>query len=588
LQAEAIEKGWYSRVNPNYQLLNVEAINPDIENAYALRQFSKPKADDLRVMYSKNMLNEGIHDDEISGEIMLRPTKSYILFMQQVGRILSRNRTTSPVVLDLVGNIRYFEQFRQEIITTIQEHKGDRRYLQSTREFEDFRIIEETNDFIKSFEQIEANLDEYLSKTSISELLDILEILQSEGIDINKIPQSKRENGKQISTTLLDINQGIIQKYGLDKDYKIGWKIRHMLQAYKGYGRYVITDEDRIKIEKLGFDAEKETSVAELLRILEILHLEGIDVKKVPKSKTTNGKQFSATLLDINQDGIDIHKIIQKHGLDKDYKIGRKINYMLQAYKGCGTCVITKEDRIKIERLGFNEEKGSSVEELLRILEILQSEGVDVKKIPQTKNVNGKKISTTLLDIEQDGIDIKEIIHQYGLDKYYNIGMKITSMSQAYKGNSAYAITETDKKKIEQFGFGKEKESSIVEALRILEILQSEGVDVKKIPQRKRANGKQISTTLSDINQEGVNIQEIIERYGLDKDYKIGQKIMIMLQAYEGRVTYAITEEDKRRAEALGIIKIKDMEAEQKRLAQQVQEAEVLKQKVIAHKGKEK
>ena len=53
LQAEAIEKGWYSRVNPNYQLLNVEAINPDIENAYALRQFSKPKADDLRVMYSK-------------------------------------------------------------------------------------------------------------------------------------------------------------------------------------------------------------------------------------------------------------------------------------------------------------------------------------------------------------------------------------------------------------------------------------------------------------------------------------------------------------------------------------------------------
>lgn len=193
LQEEAIKKGWFAKVNPNYQLLNVESYQSERENVEALRKFEKPKGADLRIMYSKNMLNEGIHDNEITGELMLRPTKSYILFLQQLGRILSKGRFDTPIVLDLVGNIQYFEQFRHEIIELINQHKGDSHYLPSAKEIERFQIIEETMDFVQAFEEVERNLEEYLNKSSISTLLDMLEIMQAQGIDLANMPLSRRE-----------------------------------------------------------------------------------------------------------------------------------------------------------------------------------------------------------------------------------------------------------------------------------------------------------------------------------------------------------------------------------------------------------
>jgi len=238
LQKQARQEGWFDEINKNQTFLTVESRRTDYENDIALRTFERKGGEDLRILYSKNMLNEGIHDEEITGEIMLRPTKSYILFTQQLGRILSKDRPETPIVLDLVGNIKYFKEFRLEIQEIIRQgiKRGDTRYNEKI--LEQFKILEEQEDFIQAFEEIEASIEEYMSKSSIEETLDILEILKEHGLDITKIQSQVTENGKIRTTYLYEIEndniEQIIGELGLDRNYPIGAKIRQMVGAYRG------------------------------------------------------------------------------------------------------------------------------------------------------------------------------------------------------------------------------------------------------------------------------------------------------------------------------------------------------------------
>lgn len=60
----------------------------------------------IRLLYCVDMLNEGIHIKDVDGVVMLRPTISPIVYLQQIGRCLacSSDGSTSPVFFDLVNN----------------------------------------------------------------------------------------------------------------------------------------------------------------------------------------------------------------------------------------------------------------------------------------------------------------------------------------------------------------------------------------------------------------------------------------------------------------------------------------------------
>lgn len=59
----------------------------------------------VKLMFSINMLNEGIHIPDVGAVIMLRTTSSRIIYLQQMGRCLTAANTTNPLVLDMVDNI---------------------------------------------------------------------------------------------------------------------------------------------------------------------------------------------------------------------------------------------------------------------------------------------------------------------------------------------------------------------------------------------------------------------------------------------------------------------------------------------------
>ena len=71
----------------------------------AMEEFQSDEGDGVRLMFSVNMLNEGVHIPRVGAVLMLRTTLSRIIYMQQIGRCLTAANTERPVILDMVDNI---------------------------------------------------------------------------------------------------------------------------------------------------------------------------------------------------------------------------------------------------------------------------------------------------------------------------------------------------------------------------------------------------------------------------------------------------------------------------------------------------
>lgn len=95
---------WFDKVDKHPHVYTFYTEDPS-----ASKSFQEFKADDdtthLRLLYAIDALNEGIHLDDISGVILLRPTVSPIIYKQQIGRALAAGKSKEPVIFDIVNNI---------------------------------------------------------------------------------------------------------------------------------------------------------------------------------------------------------------------------------------------------------------------------------------------------------------------------------------------------------------------------------------------------------------------------------------------------------------------------------------------------
>lgn len=76
----------------------------DFRNHKDLDGFAADDSDALKLLFSIDMLNEGVHLAGIDGVIMLRPTQSPNVYFQQLGRALSVTSSKVPQVFDIVDN----------------------------------------------------------------------------------------------------------------------------------------------------------------------------------------------------------------------------------------------------------------------------------------------------------------------------------------------------------------------------------------------------------------------------------------------------------------------------------------------------
>ncbi|MDU4958409.1 MAG: mannose-6-phosphate isomerase, class I [Agathobacter rectalis] len=93
---------WFSKVDKKPHIYTAYYNEASTSKAFA--EFKKDTGSHLKLLYCIDMLNEGIHVDDVDGVILLRPTVSPIIYLQQIGRALSAGSKNQPVIFDLVNN----------------------------------------------------------------------------------------------------------------------------------------------------------------------------------------------------------------------------------------------------------------------------------------------------------------------------------------------------------------------------------------------------------------------------------------------------------------------------------------------------
>lgn len=553
---------WFSKVG-NTKLYEISYRKSEQSNEDTLTRFRNENEGTINLLFSVDKLNEGVHVDGIDGVIMLRKTESPLVYTQQLGRALSVGNKGIPIVFDLVNNIetsRYIYEFMQRV-QIIRQERG-----REDKNVGNIKIIELQREVKEILEIINQKLARDERKV-VARTLEIAEILYNNGIDLSKLKRSRIVNGKNTFIQLSDIKQDgidiekIIEENELDRNLPIGTMIKNLRAAYNGTAKIPITEEEKKKAENLGLvqTEERKTVVVESLEIAQILYNNGVDLSKLQLTRSEGKTRIYLRISEIQQEGIDIEKIIEENGLDGDIEIGDLIRRLRLAYNGKGGYLITEEERIRIEQLGIvqTEKEKTRIAKILEVAEILHNNGIALNKLKLTNRTGRKEIYTQLCDIRQNGINIERIIEENGLDGTLPIGKHIINLRATYKGETTLAMTEEEKRRAEQLGIVQiEKEKTMVaKALEVAEILHNNGVDFSKLQLSERTSkNSRVYLKIAEIKQKGINIQKIIEESGLDGDLEIGNLISKLRLAYNGKGGYSIEEEEKRKAEELGLL----------------------------------
>lgn len=144
--------------------INVYEVYSDYENRNAeYKAFCADTSHALKLLFCVDMLNEGLHLKNISGVLLLRPTKSSIVWYQQIGRAIEANNTNTPVIIDAVNNFSAVGQgmkLLREIKDVVAKEK------ESDPDFDDsgfvdidtFFVLEQVIEIQEMFKEIEEKL----------------------------------------------------------------------------------------------------------------------------------------------------------------------------------------------------------------------------------------------------------------------------------------------------------------------------------------------------------------------------------------------------------------------------------------------
>ncbi|MCC8101282.1 MAG: Helicase associated domain protein [Clostridiales bacterium] len=149
---------WFAKVDLQPHVYSIYTSEPGASKAFD--DFRKDHdSSHLRLLYCIDALNEGIHIEDISGVILLRPTVSPIIYKQQIGRALSASTKKNAVIFDIVMNIENLYSIgaieeEMQLVTAYYRSLGESGVIVN----EHFRIIDEVRDCRILFEKLNETL----------------------------------------------------------------------------------------------------------------------------------------------------------------------------------------------------------------------------------------------------------------------------------------------------------------------------------------------------------------------------------------------------------------------------------------------
>lgn len=148
---------WFSRLDSEPHIYH--AYSPDPETRRAFAAFREDESNHLKLLFTIDMLNEGVHIADVDGVILFRPTVSPIIYKQQIGRALSAGSVKAPVIFDVVNNIENLCSIgavEREFEEAVLRSGGSEREREELRQR--FQIIDEVRDCRRLFERLNDTL----------------------------------------------------------------------------------------------------------------------------------------------------------------------------------------------------------------------------------------------------------------------------------------------------------------------------------------------------------------------------------------------------------------------------------------------
>lgn len=148
---------WFGKIDAKPHVYSAYSDDPAASRGF--QEFKADVSDHLKLLFCIDMLNEGVHVENVSGVILFRPTVSPIIYKQQIGRALSASKTKDPIIFDVVNNIENLYSIgtiEQEIQAAVSYYRfyGDGTEIVNDR----FQLIDELRDARELFEHLNDTL----------------------------------------------------------------------------------------------------------------------------------------------------------------------------------------------------------------------------------------------------------------------------------------------------------------------------------------------------------------------------------------------------------------------------------------------
>ena len=213
-------KEWFGEIDEEPEVYQVLSKNGEIKNKKEIETFTESKSEHLKLLYSVDMLNEGLHLEDISGVIMLRPTDSRIIYLQQLGRALSSDTSREQtMVFDIVNNYTRINLDREinerpekanteEKVDDIEEKEKRDEFNWQHEDIDTFRIQGETKEFFDLLQEVyEINgRSNYLINARA------IEAWVGDGTKLPS-PTSKDQEERKLGVGLSSIRQKLLKPY---------------------------------------------------------------------------------------------------------------------------------------------------------------------------------------------------------------------------------------------------------------------------------------------------------------------------------------------------------------------------------------
>ncbi len=153
-----LARQWFWKIDDEPHIYSVYSYFDESDDEF--RAFKADDSGHIKLLYCVDMLNEGVHVDNISGVILCRLTVSPTVYKQQIGRALSASKTNEAVIFDFVNNFKNLcsvSSLEQEVRDAAESLRtaGMEKYIVT----DGFTVVDEVRDSVELFRDLEGTLN---------------------------------------------------------------------------------------------------------------------------------------------------------------------------------------------------------------------------------------------------------------------------------------------------------------------------------------------------------------------------------------------------------------------------------------------